>query len=356
VRGETVVYAVIPAGGAGTRLWPRSRRATPKHVLPLSGSGVPLLRETYERVRPLADEVFVLTEARQIPAIRKVVPELKKDSFIVEPVARGTTNAFGLAAMTIREQNPDAVMVLQPADHVIRGTRSFRATIRRAAAVAGRSGSLVTIGLKPTHPATGFGYIEASEKATPGALRVERFVEKPNLERATEYLRSGRFYWNLAMFSWRADVFLEELERHGPVHYEGLKRVVRARAAGDDERAARLYGRLPVAAVDYTVMEKTDRLLLVPATFKWIDVGSWEELADLLPKDRLGNVVEGDTLLIDTESSLISSPDRLVAAIGVRDLVVIDTPDALLICPKSRSQEVKKLVEALGRSGRIHYL
>jgi mannose-1-phosphate guanylyltransferase len=158
------------------------------------------------------------------------------------------------------------------------------------------------------------------------------------------------------MFSWRADVFQEELRRHGPRHHAGLARVLAARRKGDEGAAARAYHRLPMEAVDYTVMEKTHRLLVLPATFKWIDVGSWEELAGLLPKDRFGNVVEGDTLLIDTESSLISAPDRLVAAIGVKDLVVIDTPDALLICPKARSQEVKKLVEALGRSGRIHYL
>jgi mannose-1-phosphate guanylyltransferase/mannose-6-phosphate isomerase len=347
---------VIPAGGAGTRLWPRSRRATPKHVLSLSGSGKPLLRETYERVRPLADEVFVLTEERQVPIVRKVLPELKAGSFIVEPAARGTTNAYGLAAMTLLDRDPDAVMTMHPADHLIRGAASFRATINRAARIADRHASLVTVGLRPTHPATGLGYIEAGAKGPNGSFKVARFVEKPDLERARRFQRSGKHYWNLAMFSWRADVFVEELRRHGVKHHAGLARVLAARRKGDEAAAARAYARLPVEAVDYTVMEKTDRLLVLPATFKWIDVGSWEELAGLLPKDRFGNVVEGDTLLIDTESSLISAPDRLVAAIGVKDLVVIDTPDALLICPKARSQEVKKLVEALGRSGRIHYL
>jgi mannose-1-phosphate guanylyltransferase/mannose-6-phosphate isomerase len=347
---------VIPAGGAGTRLWPRSRRATPKHVLALSGSGKPLLRETYERIRPLADEVLVLTEERQVPLVREVVPELKDDAFIVEPAARGTTNAYGLAAMTLLQRDRDAVMTMQPADHLIRGAASFRATINRAARIADRSGSLVTVGLKPTHPATGLGYIEAGEKGPAGSFRVERFVEKPDLERAKRFQHSGKHYWNLAMFSWRADVFVEELRRHGPRHHAGLSRVLAARRKGDESAAARAYNRLPVEAVDYTVMEKTERLLVLPATFKWIDVGSWEELAGLLPKDRSGNVIEGDVLLIDTESSLISAPDRLVAAIGLKDLIVIDTPDALLICPKSRSQEVKRLVQELGRSGRIHYL
>jgi mannose-1-phosphate guanylyltransferase/mannose-6-phosphate isomerase len=325
-------------------------------VLALSGTGKPLLRETYERVRPLADEVFVLTEERQVPIVRKVVPELKDDALIVEPAARGTTNAYGLAAMTLLEQDREAVITMQPADHLIRGASSFRATVTRAARIAERARRLVTVGLKPTHPATGLGYIEAGGRGPNGSFEVERFVEKPDLERAKRFQHSGRHYWNLAMFSWRADVFVEELKRHGPRHHAGLTRVLAARRKGDESAAAGTYNRLPVEAVDYTVMEKTDRLLVLPATFKWIDVGSWEELAGLLPQDRAGNVIEGDVLLIDTESSLISAPDRLVAAIGIKDLVVIDTPDALLICPKSRSQEVKRLVEALRRSGRIHYL
>ena len=347
---------MIPAGGAGTRLWPRSRRATPKHVLALSGTGKPLLRETYERVRPLADEVFVLTEERQVSLVRTVVPELKDDAFIVEPAARGTTNAYGLAAMTLLERDRDALITMQPADHLIRGASSFRATVNRAARIAERARLLVTVGLKPTHPATGLGYIEAGGRGPNGSFEVQRFVEKPDLERAQRFQRSGRHYWNLAMFSWRADVFVEELKRHGPRHHAGLTRVLAARRKGDETAAARAYNRLPVEAVDYTVMEKTDRLLVLPATFKWIDVGSWEELAALLPKDGAGNVIEGDALLIDTESSLIWAPDRLVAAIGIKDLIVVDTPDALLICPRSRSQEVKRLVEALRRSGRIHYL
>jgi mannose-1-phosphate guanylyltransferase/mannose-6-phosphate isomerase len=350
------VYAVIPAGGAGTRLWPRSRRATPKHVLPLSGSGKPLLRETYERVRPLAEEVFVLTESRQVPIVREVIPELKADAFIVEPIARGTTNAYGLAAMTLAERNPEAVMSVQPADHVIRGIAGYRAAVKRAARIAEATGWLVTIGLKPAHPAPGLGYIEGGGRGPAGSRVVQRFMEKPDLARARRFQRSDRHYWNLAMFSWRSDAFLSELQRHGRRHYEGLLRALRARRKGDEEAARRIYSRLPVAAVDYTVMEKTDRLLVLPAKFTWIDVGSWEQLAALLPKDRSGNVVEGEALLIDTHSSLISAPDRFVAAIGVSDLVVIDTPDALLVCSKSRAQDVKRLVEELGRKGRIKYL
>ncbi len=353
------LYAVVPAGGAGSRLWPRSRRRSPKHVLPLSGSGRPLVAEAYERVAPLARQVFVLTERRQVPLIQELVPEVGPDGLIVEPAARGTTNALGLAALTLLERDPDAVMVSTAADHVIGRLPAFQAAIRSAAVIAQQSRRLVTIGLEPRYAATGFGYIEAGPEVSVGgesANEVVRFVEKPDAATAGRYLESGRHLWNLNLFCWRCDVFAEELRRHGLVHYEGLRETVEARREGDEERAARTYEALPVEAVDYTVMERTDRLLVVPATFEWADVGSWSELADLLRQDESGNVVEGLQVLIDTRNSFISVPDKLVAVIGISDLVVVDTEDALLVCPKSRAQEVKRVVEILGRTGKTQYL
>ncbi len=353
------LHAVIAAGGAGTRLWPRSRKASPKHVLPLSGTGLPLLRETFERIAPLAREVHVVTEERQLPLIRRLLPEVPPDRLIAEPVARGTTNAYGLAALTIRERDPDAVMLMLAADHVVRGRAAYTRAVRAAERVAATSGELVALGLVPSYPATGFGYIEAGGEVAAGratARRVVRFVEKPDLKRATEYVASGDFFWNLAMFCWRAQAFLDELEAHGPTHLRGLRRVMAARARGDEDAAARAYRALPNEAVDYTVMERTRRLLLVPADFEWVDVGSWSELADLLRADERGNVVEGEPVLIDTGGCFISVPDKLVATIGVQDLVIVDTPDALLVCPKDRAQDVKKVVEALGRLKKIKYL
>ena len=350
---------MIPAGGAGSRLWPRSRRSAPKHVLPLSGTGRPLLRETFERIRPLAAEVYVLTERGQAPLIREILPELPESRLIVEPAARGTTNALGLAALTLAEADPDGVMMSLPADHVVRGGAAFAAAVRQAAKVADASGELVTVGLEPRFPATGFGYIEAREPVSAGrarALRVVRFIEKPDAARARRFLAAGDFYWNLAMFAWRPAVFLEELRRHGPEHHAGLQKVLAARRRGDEVAAARAYARLPNEVVDRTVMEHTRRLLLVPAGFDWVDVGSWTELADLLRQDAHGNVVEGEHVLIDTESSFISAPGKLVAAIGLRDFVIVDTPDALLVCPKSRAQDVKRVVEALGRQKKLKYL
>lgn len=317
------------------------------------------MREALDRVKPLAQEVFVLTEQRQVRLIEDLVPGLDRAHLIVEPAARGTTNALGLAALTLLERDPEAVMVSAAADHVIRGVPAFRAAIRRAAAVAGRSGRLVTIGLRPRYPATGFGYIEAGDEVKVGgraAFEVRRFVEKPDARRAARFVAGGRHYWNLALFCWRCDAFLEELGRHGPRHLAGLRRVMAARRRGDEAAAARIYRSLPVDAVDYTVMERSDRLLLVPARFEWLDVGSWSDLAGLLRADAAGNVVEGDPILIDTRGSFISVPDKLVAVIGLQDLVVVDTPDALLVCPKSRAQDVKKVVEALERAKKTQYL
>lgn len=321
---------------------------------------MPLLVDSYERIAPLVRQVSILTEERQVPLIEGLIPGLDRSTMIVEPAARGTTNALGLAAMTLLERNPEAIMISTAADHVIRGTEAFRSAVRRAHAAAAHSGELVTIGLRPRHPATSFGYVEAGDQVELNgtqAYRVTRFTEKPPLEVAREYLAGGRHYWNLNMFCWRCEAFLEELRRHGPEHHAGLLEVMSARRAGDEAAAARAYEALPVEAVDYTVMEKTDRLLLVPGDFDWVDVGSWTELADLLPADGEGNVVDGgEAMLFDTRDSFISAPGKLVAMIGLRDLIVVDTEDALLVCPRSRAQDVKKVVEALGRDGQTRYL
>lgn len=334
---------MILAGGAGSRLWPWSRLDTPKHLLDLTGGGRSLLQQTFDRLQPLASRIVILTEERQVPLIREQLP---KAEFIIEPTARGTANALGLAAMELVESDPDLLMVSVPADHVIEGDAEYRESIQRAITTAQDGGSLVTVGLQPTYPATGFGYIRAGDRRGE-AFEVLEFVEKPSLERAREYLASPGYYWNLAMFSWRAATFLEELRRVAPAHHEGLLAVRR----GETDYAA-----LPIEAVDYAVMEKTANLLLVPATFGWRDVGSWSELLEMRARDGSGNAVEAEAVMIDTTGSLISAPGKLVAAIGVEDLIVIDTDDALLILPRRRAQEVKQVVELLRARGLNRYL
>jgi mannose-1-phosphate guanylyltransferase len=352
----TRTIAVIPAGGAGTRLWPRSRRSTPKHTLPLGGGGRTLLRDTYERIRDLSDEVYVVTEARQREIIASAVPEVDAGHLIIEPTARGTTNAYGLAALTIAEENADAVMLAMASDHVVRGRTAVRRAVRTALKVAAETGSLVAFGLKPTFPSTGLGYIHAPRRGPGGTLRVQRFTEKPDLRTAKRFLKSGGYFWNLAWFAWRVDVFLGELEAHAPRHLTGLRKVMKARKAGDDKAAAALYGRLPVEVVDRSVLEKTDKLLLVPADFEWADIGSWAELGARIQADARGNSVQGESVLIDTRDSMVLGERRLIATIGLEDMIIVDTEDALLVCPRSRAQDVKLVVEALRRSGKTRYL
>ncbi len=348
--------AVIPAGGAGTRLWPRSRSSTPKHVLPLADRGRPLLRATYDRARAVADEVFVLTEMRQQAIIESVLPEVDAAHLILEPSARGTTNAYGLATLTLSERTPGAVMIALPADHVVHGSAQVSKAVRAAVQAATTTGALVTVGLKPTFPSTGLGYIHAPGRVTRGTLKVKRFIEKPSAADAKKFLRERGYFWNLAWFSWRLDVFLDELARHAPRHLAGLRKVMAARRAGDEAGAAELYRRLPVEVVDRSVMEKTDRLLLVPATFDWADIGNWAELGDRVHADAKGNSVEGEAILVDTTGSLIFGDRRLIATIGVEDMIIVDTEDALLVVPRSRAQDVRKVVEALKRARKTRYL
>jgi mannose-1-phosphate guanylyltransferase/mannose-6-phosphate isomerase len=325
-------------------------------VLPLGDHGRPLLRATYDRAKAVADEVFVLTETRQREIIESVLPEIDSDHLILEPAARGTTNAYGLASLTLHERMPDAVMIALPADHVVRGSVQVSSAVRTAVQAATATDSLVTVGLKPTFPSTGLGYIHAPGRVSRGTLRVKRFIEKPDAASAKRFLRSGGYYWNLAWFSWRLQVFIEELGQHAPKHLAGLRKVLAARNAGDEPAAGELYRRLPVEVVDRSVMEKTNRLLLVPAAFDWADIGNWAELGDRVHADTRGNSVEGEAVLIDTTGSLVFGDRRLVATIGLEDMIIVDTEDALLVCRRDRAQDVRKVVEALRRARKTRYL
>jgi len=298
----------------------------------------------------------VLTETGQREIVKKVLPEIDSAHLILEPAARGTTSAFGLAALTLQVTHPDAVMLLLPADHVVSGRAGISKAVRAAVRAAATTNSLVTVGLKPRFPSTGLGYIHAPGRLIRGALRVERFTEKPDLATARRFIKAGGYYWNLAWFSWRLDVFIAELGVHAPRHLAGLRKVMKARAEGDEETATAVYKRLPVEVVDRSIMEKTDRLLLVPADFEWADIGNWADLRDRVRADVSGNSVEGESILVDTTGSLILGGRRLVAAIGLDDMIIVDTEDALLVCPRSRAQDVRKVVEALRRAGKTGYL
>ncbi len=351
-QGQPLADAVILAGGAGTRLWPLSRSATPKHLLKLLGDKS-LLRATYERAARVANRVVVVTEASQLDAARAELPELGEGDWIVEPGRRGTAACLALAARVLP---PGEVMISLHADHLIPDVEAFAATVDSAAAWAHESASLVAIGLIPRSAATGFGYIHRGERLTVAgrahAFRAAGFVEKPPAAEAEAMVQSGEYLWNTGIFAWRNQVFLEQLARTAPEVAVGAEAAALARAEGRLDDYQRSYLAVPEMAVDHALMERTNDLLVLEADFAWSDVGSWLDLRDVLPTDADGNAVQGPALILDGGGNVVHSDGRLVAMVGVSDMVVVATEDAILVCPRDRVQEVKLLVAELKRQGR----
>ena len=353
-------HIVILAGGSGTRLWPRSREKSPKHLLTLHGRQS-LLQSTFQRVQRLTENVYVVTEQSQVESIRLQLPELTTERFIIEPARRGTASALGLAALAIAERDPRATMLSVHADHYLgQDEEAYLKTLEAEARWAESRRSLVTVGLTPPYASTAFGYIQVGPaldgQGGAAVHQVKAFVEKPDLQTAERYLKSGDFLWNLGLFAWPIDVLFDEMAQHAPALFEGLEVVKASRRAGHADDADAAYKTLPTEAVDYAVMERTSNLLVVKAAFEWHDLGSWADLHDILEQDRAGNFVEGESVLIDSRNCMIHSPSKLVAAVGLEDMVVIETDDAILICPKARSQDVKLIVDRLKQLGKTEYL
>jgi mannose-1-phosphate guanylyltransferase len=353
------MYIVILAGGSGTRFWPLSRKKNPKQLMSVFG-GRSMLQRTVERVLPLKPErILVVTNVLQAEETARQLAFVKGDvvSIIEEPLARNTAPAIGLAAAIIERQDPSAVMAVLPADHYIDDEEEFRATLLKADAAASRL-NLVTLGIVPTRPETGFGYIEADRGGgTEGVFPVRRFVEKPGREKALEYLESGDFFWNSGMFVWRADVILDRIRTHMPDLWSGLSVLHIPENIGHlsslMRHVADLYRRIAAESIDYGVMEKAEGVVVIPSTFGWSDVGSWSALPEVMEPDGDGNVIiNGERVVsMDSRDNLVRGGQRLVALLGVRDFIIVDTGDALLICPKDRAQDVKKVTEALGEKG-----
>jgi mannose-1-phosphate guanylyltransferase len=353
-------HVVILAGGTGTRLWPRSREKSPKHLLTLHGRQS-LLQSTFERVHRLTENVYVVTERSQVESIRGQLPDLTAERFIIEPVRRGTASALGLAALAIAEADPHATMLSVHADHYLgQDEEAYLKTLDAEARWAEARRALVTVGLRPPYASTAFGYIQVGPPVDgdreAAVHRVKAFVEKPDLQTAEGYLKAGDYLWNLGLFSWPVDVLFAEMAAHAPGLYQGLELVRHSRQAGRLDEADAAYKTLPTEAIDYAVLERTTNLLVVGATFEWHDLGSWADLHDTLEQDGAGNFVEGDSVLIDSKNCMIHSPNKLVAAVGLEDMVVIETEDAILICPKARSQDVKLIVDRLKQMGKTEYL
>lgn len=357
----TDFYAVIPAGGSGTRLWPLSRSSSPKFFHDLTGSGVSLLQQTRARLAELAspERTFVVTGAAHAATIARQLPELPADNVLVEPGPRDSAPAIGLAATLIHRRDPKAVMGSFAADHLVRDEPAFHTAVRTAASTAAQ-GFLVTIGLTPTHPETGYGYIQVGAGLpVDGAYAATEFKEKPNLEVAKSYVESGKYLWNASMFVWQVATFVEELHRQLPDLAAGLDRVADAWDTPQrDEVAADEWAGLAKANVDQGVMEDAavrGRVATVPASIGWDDVGDWDTLAGVLTpaEDGVTRLGDGDVLARDTARTLVSAGSgRLVATVGLDNVVVVDTPDAVLVCRRDRAQDVKAIVDELKASGR----
>jgi mannose-1-phosphate guanylyltransferase len=393
-EARAALWAVVMAGGQGTRFWPLSRATRPKQFLPLGGGEEPLLRATVRRIAGLVppERTLVVTGAALREATLRTLPELPPDNVLAEPVGRNTAPCVGWAAATVARRDPRGVLAVLAADHHIGDDARYRAVLLRAAAVA-RGGTLVTVGIVPTRPETGYGYLELGEPlrssvgresprggvgtgsgdeggrdetsddarglhersgdATPEVRRVVRFVEKPDRARAEEFLRSGRFLWNSGMFFFRADAVLAGLRAHLPELAAGLRELDVAAAAGREREAVeRIYPTLPSVSIDVGLMEKANDVAVVHGDFGWSDVGSWTTAWELAPKDGAGNAVPDDAVVIDARGNLARArPGKVVALVGVTDLVVVDTDDALLVLPRDRAQDVRRVVEALRERG-----
>ncbi|TSA19427.1 mannose-1-phosphate guanylyltransferase [bacterium] len=358
-------FAVIMAGGVGARFWPRSRERSPKQFLEILGGGT-MIENTLTRLKPLVDQsnVFVVTNRIQADIVRQLVPEMPSSNVLAEPIGRNTAACVGLAALWINRIDPDALMVALPADHIVQNTEEFLRILQLALRVAQEKDALVTIGIKPTHPETGYGYIQSAEEEidrneyrSQGVYRVKTFAEKPNLETAERFLQSGDFLWNSGIFVWKASVILRELELHLPELHEQLL-VVRESIGTPvyEQTLEHAYRIIRSISIDYGIMEKAGNVYVVKGDFGWSDVGSWDEVVRLTPTDDAGNSIRGRTILVDSNNNYVDSGKKIVATIGVDDLIIISTDDAVLVCKKERSQEVKEVVDFIRRKQMNEYL
>jgi mannose-1-phosphate guanylyltransferase len=353
-RGPRPLWAVIPAGGAGTRLWPLSRSGKPKFLLPLLGPRS-LLQTTGDRLAPFTtpERTLVVCGPQHAAAVAGQLPALPPANVVVEPAPKGSGPAIGLAAAIVARHDPDALMGSFAADHDVRDPAAFGRALRTALEAA-ESGWLVTIGLTPSRPETGYGYVERTdevvvETADGTAYRAASFVEKPDLARAETYVASGRFLWNASMFVWRARSLLAEMARLQPELHAGLKRIADAWGTPDQDTVlAEVWAALPTSTIDQGIMEHAARVAVVPSAMGWSDIGDWHGLARLAEHDPEGNSYHGEVVPVaSTNSAVWSETGRLIALVGVDNLIVVDTPDGLLVADRARAQEVRRVVELL---------
>jgi mannose-1-phosphate guanylyltransferase len=351
------LYPVIMAGGSGTRFWPLSRKARPKQFLPLASSS-PLITDTAARLKGLASvkDTFVVCGPLHAKAAARLVKGLPKKNLLVEPVARNTAPAIALAAVHVAARDPEGILVVLPSDHHVADVAGFKKTLAEAARIA-QGGDIVTLGIKPHRPETGYGYIQVGPSQEAGGNKVQAFKEKPDAQTARTYVESGQYLWNAGIFVFRADTILEAFARHMPEMQKGLEAL--RKAVGKRTYPGvlkRVFPKLPSQSIDYGVMEKASNIAVLPGDFGWSDVGSFAAIPEVRPADEHGNVVSGEAVVVDSKGCVVLADKRPVAVVGLTDVVVVDAGDAILVVPKDKSQDVRKVVDALKARKREKYL
>ncbi len=352
--------ALIMAGGRGERFWPKSRRNMPKQFLSLTDDGRTMIQLTVDRILPLVamEDIFVVTNRDYRDMVRRQLPEVPEENILCEPVGKNTAPCIGLGAVHIARRYGDAVMFVLPSDHMITYSSLFLNTLQDACAAAEQGENLMTIGIAPDSPETGYGYIKFKpDEAVGRAFAVDRFVEKPDLETAKAYIASEQYLWNSGMFIWKASAILKALERHLPDICEGLRRIGDAVGTEMERQVLeREFRAFRPESIDYGVMEKADNLYVLTGAFGWDDVGSWPAVSRIKKTNEYGNVVEGNVVTVDTRNTIIQGERKLIAAVGLRNLIVVDTEDALLICSGDSAGEIRKVLENLRICNRTEYL
>ncbi len=356
------LYAVIMAGGSGTRFWPLSRKDKPKQFLPITSEQT-MIEETVHRLKPLIppERICTIANWEQTQTIKDLLPDIPEGNFLVEPKGRNTAPSLILATAHVYLQSPRAVVAALPADHLIADVPLFLQKLEAGAKAAVLTDTLITLGITPSFASTGYGYIQFSRE-TRHQFRGEdfyavlEFKEKPAVEQAKAFLEAGNYFWNSGMFLWQAETFACKLQQFAPEWHEYWEKILLALKDKDESQIASIFQAIPSTSIDYALMEKAQGVLMCEGNFGWSDVGTWSSLLDIWPKDQEGNVLRAESLLLDTENCLVYSPDRLTALIGVKDLIVVDTPDALLICRRDQDQRVKDIVGKLKKLSKDEYL
>ena len=353
------MYGVIIACGNGERFWPHSRSHKPKQFLKMVGK-ITMLRATFNRIVKIVpvENIIVVTNKLLLKLVQEQLPELNEKNILIEPKSRNTAPAIALAALYINEIDPGATMAIFPADHVIKNQEKFRQALRHARKLAERTDGLVTIGITPERPETGYGYIQVNfSKEVQGGYRVKTFAEKPTIGTAKRFIESGDFFWNSGMFIWRSSVILREMEENIPELYQPLAILKgQFKTKNFSTKLKKAFSAIKSTSIDYAVMEVSKNVYMVKGEFEWNDLGSWDALYELSSKNKDGNSIEGNVSAIDTKNSLIKTTGKYVATIGLEEMIVIATDDVVLIAPRERAQEIKDLVESLKKSSNKKYL